>query len=167
MLLERDLFDKKKIVTWKLRSSPRSSNAFYLLSSQCTQCSSPHCSSEVLGNVSMKIPRQRNKKESKTNRCRQTQRLDGTLEEGERWPWPRWTSSHWTGTSPAGEESLDQDGELISKPYDLIVESADGHCSCAASSSVCSCRSWPRLLCTGSCQSRRAAASHRSLMYRS
>ena len=46
-------FWQKKIVTWKLRSSPRSSNAFYLLSSQCTQCSSPHCSSEVLENVSI------------------------------------------------------------------------------------------------------------------
>ena len=98
---------KKDFATWKLRSSPRSSNAFYLLSSQCTQCSSPHCSSEVLGNASMRIPKQRNK-ESKTNLCRQTRRLDGTLEEGERLPWPRWTSSHWTGTSLAGGgESLD------------------------------------------------------------
>ena len=104
---------KKDFATWKLRSSPRSSNAFYLLSLQCTQCSSPHCSSEVLEMLQWEFQN----KETKSNLCRQTRRLDGTLEEGERWPWPRWTSSHWTGTSPAGDGSLDQDGNLISKPY--------------------------------------------------
>ena len=57
--------------------------------------------------------------------------------------------------------------EQILKPCGRTAWNAGGRCSCAASGSACSCRSWPRSPWTRPCLSRQAAVFHRSLKFQS